>query len=347
MMPSDVLDPEAVKRFMHKVQGLIDKANRTDNEHEARIFLAKADELMVKYSLDPSMVLDPDRPNMARPVYQSKPEKRTVEFMGDTSEMDRHLVIGLRTMFSAVAEHLFVKVGNSDYRKADVFGYPVDLNFLEMFFMKLKLHMFSNMFTTVDPTKPWVEVLVGLKNMGYRWQDIHQKFLYADPPHPQYPYNGLRWERRMGVNFTNQAKKYTELHGLPRNKSSNPNAWREDFVDGYVAKIYGRLRDMRTETMANNPLLPDLIGDKLSAVDELFFEEFPSLRPHPENCECDTCHRRKCSDLDCDRPVCVARRKPVKASSYRASYRKTNYDAFGAGASVASTADLTDKGAIG
>jgi hypothetical protein len=330
-MPT-MTDEDAVARFLRKVQGLVDKANGNTTDEEARALLAKADELMVKYSLDPSMVLDPNRPNSARPVFDEKPERRTIIIMEDaTGEVDWQLKAALTTLFAYCARHLFVRIGKRSYTEAVVFGYPIDINFLEMFFLRLKIHMFSNMLTTIDPEKPWVEILVGLKNMGYRWEDIHYKF--RDANHPGYPFNGQYWERRFGVRFTAEAKRYTELHGLPRNKSSNPVAWRADFVDGYVGTIYRRLGEMRQATMHDNPNLPALVADKKSKVEEAFYDEFPELRPHPADCQCDYCSA-----------VRRQRNKPVRMSS--AGTRNWNLDALAAGGQVAKTADLTDKGSI-
>jgi hypothetical protein len=342
---SEVKD-KSIEDLLRRVQGLIDKGSRTENEFEARIFLAKADELMMKFSLDPNLVLDPNRPNAARPVFDSRPERRDVVILQDTVESEWYLNQALTRLFREVANHLFVRVADLNSKRAVVFGYDVDINFLEMFFLKLKLHMFSNLFTSIDPEKPWEDCVVGLKNMGHTWEQVHYKMRGSG--HPTYPYRDQHWERRMGVKFTAVSKAHAELHGTPRNKSSNPDAWRADFVTGYISNIQSRLREMRAATMRDNPNLPDLVVGKKSKVEEAFYDEFPDMRPeppHPEECQCDPCHWKKCKDHNCTRPFCKKMRAPVKASAYRG--RNFNADAFGAGHRVGGTADLTDKGSIG
>ncbi len=335
---------------LRKIQALIDKGHGTDNEAEARAFLAKADSMMVQYSIEATQLLDPDR-NIRRTATAEEPELRTITvFQGydQDGDMDRHMRWALDRVFHSVCEHLFIRKAPFDRHSMvsgqhRVVGYPVDLRFAEMFFLKIKLHMFSEMLTTIDPSKPWEECVVGLKNMGHRWIDVHHKM--ASSNHPEYPYPNQPWERRIGVKFTSVMKKYVEQHGIPRNTSSNPDAWRADYVDGYVGMIQRRLREMREATVEENPLLPDLIGDKKSNVQEALWDLFPDLRPHPDSCQCDNCHYAKCKDRQCQRSRCKAMRAPVRAGRIR--YRRYNADAAAAGRAAGARADLTDKGAIG
>lgn len=330
---------------LRKIQALIDKAHSTTFEAEARALLQKADALMVKYSVEAFQIMAADRPNTARPVRESKPEQRTITLLEGDTGADPYMRMTLSSIFRSCAQHLFVRVIDYNYREAKVLGYPVDLDFLEMYFLKIKLHMFSNMLMTVDSSKPWVEVLVGLKNMGYKWIDCHYKLR----EHTGYPYRESEWERRFGVTFTAKMKKFCEENDVPRNSSSNPQAWREDFLDGFSGRLSGRLREMRQTTLNENPNLPALLNDKKSEVDEAYYDLVPSARPHPEDCQCDTCHFMKCSDDSCTRPRCVQyredRKKPVRRGR-AAPMRTFNRDAYGAGRTVAEKADLSTTGSL-
>jgi hypothetical protein len=330
---------------LRKIQALVDKAHSTTFDAEAKALIAKAEELMLRYSLDPQMVLDPNRPNTARPVYDSKPIRRDITILQDTGEGDHQMIIALHQLFSAVCRHLFIRTGHgAGWGERIVIGYPVDINFMEMYFLKLKLHLFSNLIFDVDHNKDWVQVIAGLRLMGFSWEQIHYKMY--DSGHPGYPYRDERyWERRMGVNFTGKVKTFCERTGFPRNKATNAQAWRTDFVNGYVHEITTRLAAMRREVLDSSPNLPALAADKTSAVDEAYYEEFPELRPHPEDCQCEMCHYMRCHDLNCMRPKCVAGRKPVRER--KVYYRNLHTDAYQGGRAVGRTADLTDKGPIG
>lgn len=329
-------------KVLAKIQALIDKAHSTEFDEEAKSLLAKADSLMVKYSIEQFEILDPARRTTARGVVMEEPEIRTIHIQDRTPDIDSKFADAVRTLFYYSAEHLFVRTANLSMTDAKVVGYPVDLRFLEMFFLKLKLQMFSEMIVTVDPEGDWIAQIAGLKNMGYKWEEIHRKM----QAHPQYPGLGERWSKAVGSKFYSKVVRYYEDNGIARNKSSNPKAWREDFVDGYVYRIWERLKEMRAATVGDNPLLPDLIGQKKSSLDELFFSVRPDLRPHPEHCDCDTCHAKKCTNRStCKRTVCANARKPIRYGSYR--YRNTHSDALSAGRTAANRADLTDKGPIG
>lgn len=330
--------------LLRKIQALVDKAHGNTTDAEAQALLSKADELMVKYSIEDSMLLDPNRPDTARPVFDSVPEMRNIVILQDTSGADYVITWGLERMFRAVSEHLFIRVGSLSMNKAKVVGYPIDLNFLEMYFLKLKMHMFSNMLATVDPDKSWVECMARFKNMGYKWEEVHYKLR----AHPDYPHADEYWERKFGVQFTSKMKKFCDENPeFPRNKSSNPRNWQIDYVDGYVRKVVERLREMRKDTVRDNPNLPDLIAGKKDRVTEAFYDEFPDLRPHPETCQCDQCHYKKCTNSDCTRTICQAQRRAKRMPARRTSYRKLNTDAYATGRRIGGTADLSDKGPIG
>jgi hypothetical protein len=328
-------------KVLRKIQALVDKAHGGTTDAEAASLLAKADELMVKYSIEQFQLMDPNRRTTARgPVYD-QPEVRTITILQDSAGVDPEMRYCLTTLFRSCAQHLFVRVGSCSVKEAKVVGYPVDLRFLDMFFLKLKMQMFSEMIVTVDPEGDWVAQIAGLKNMGYKWENIHYKM----QDHPDYPGVGLPWSKRVGGLFYNKVVRYYEENNIPRNKSSNPKAWRQDYLDGYVYRIGARFREMREATLEDNPLLPDIIGQKKGVVDEAYWDEYPDRRPHPETCECDSCHVSRCRDGSCQRTVCVNARKPIRMGSYR--YRKLNSDAQNAGRTAANRADLTDKGPLG
>jgi len=330
-------------KVLRKIQALVDKAHGGTTDAEAAACLAKADELMVRYSVENFQLLDPKRATTARGVTYDKPEVRDIIILDveSATDLDRYMMLALSRIFQSVAQHLFIKVGSISYKESRVVGYPVDLRFFEMFFLKLKMQMFSEMIVKVDPEGDWVAQVAGLKNMGYKWEQVH----YRMQGHPDYPAKGMPWSKQAGSKFIGKVNRYFKDNDVPRNTSSNPAAWRQDYVDGYAARISERLYEMRRATMEANPLLPDLLEGKKSEVMEAYYEAYPDRRPHPPECECENCHYQKCNNQRCQRTICVNARKPVRYGATR--YRVLNGDARNAGRSAANRADLTDKGPIG
>lgn len=317
-------------RALSRIQKLIDKAYGNTTEEEKRSLLAKADELMLKFSIDQMQLQDPNRPNTAPKITGSKPELRDITFTfqqaGD-DPLDWDVRSAMRTMFGAVADHLFVKVAAIKQESAQCVGYPADLDFLEMYFLGLKMHIVANLSPDVDPESVWQMSLHPLKLSGLKWQDVHERL----KSHPDYPYKDQRWERKIGVRFTAEYKKF-----FPEERVSptNMRVWRSDFISGYVQTLRTRLHEARKETFQDNPNLPALVEDKKSVVQEALWDLFPDLKPHPDDCDCDGCHR--CSDKSCQRSRCRMAKMPAP----RVRYRNMNMSAYRAGGSVAKTADL-------
>lgn len=318
-------------RMLTRIQKLIDKAYGNTTEEEKKSLLAKADELMVKFSIEQFQLQDPNRPNTAPNVKGSQPELRHINFTfreeGD-DPLDWDVKSAMKTMFHGVCEHLFVRIGSINSEQAHCVGYPADLDFLEMYFLGLKMHIVANLSPSVDPEITWQENLHPLKMSGRTWEAIHYKLMNG---HPDYPYKDQQWERKIGVRFTAEYKKQ---EGNRRVTPTNMRVWRTDFISGYVRRLQQRLIESRRETIRQNENLPALIADKKSVVDEALWAQFPDLRPCPEGCQCDKCHI--CSDKECQRVRCRRSRMPAP----RVRYRNLNTSAYNAGTRIANTADI-------
>jgi Protein of unknown function (DUF2786) len=306
--------------MLEKVQKLLDKAFSTTFEEEKKSLLAKADELMMKFSIDEFMLQDPDRPMTARPIKGSEPELRTMEVYPQDRywDMDYEVRNGLVGMFQSCATHFGCRLNYAAAGQMKVVGYPADLDWLDMMFLSLKLDFMKQIDPSVAVNEPWTVSLLALKQSGRKWEDIH-KMLQV---HPNYDYKGMAWERRMGVRFTGIYKKWRDEHPDEPANVSSPKMWREDFIIGYCHRISGRLYEMRKSTLSGNDNLPALLADKKSKVDEYYDEWFP---PPP--------------------PVDTSNLPKVKAvTRYRApKYRAVSTAARSAGASAANRADLNQR----
>jgi hypothetical protein len=89
--------------LLRKVEGLLKKAEGTDNEHEAAAFFAKAQELMLRHSIDEMQV-------RARLAQAGKVEEPVlVEFMYSTSDAN---AVGKAALLNMVAKSAGVKMLN-------------------------------------------------------------------------------------------------------------------------------------------------------------------------------------------------------------------------------------------
>lgn len=308
--------------ILQKVQKLIDKALSTTFEAEKQALLAKADELMVKYSIDQLHLLDPNRPNTASYKGASEPELREIWYFGDSytqTDVSADLMDSLSTLFWHLAHHLHVRIGYYGWRNSKVVGYPADLDFLQMMFLSVKLDMASKLDPEVNPAIPWEDNLAAFKHAGYKWERMHSKL----QRHPNYKFKDQPWTRPIGVQFTAVYRKWIEAHPEAVRNKSNPKQWRESFIMGYVYEIRERLAAMRRATMEGNPNLPALVDNKKSLVEQKFLELFP---PPPKV-----------------ETTGTVKTKAVRQRTYKGP--NIDYTAFGAGRTAAATADLSGANA--
>lgn len=307
--------------LLRKVRGLLDKADHQNtSEVEAAAFRAKADELMVKFAIEEFELDASGQKTM------SVPEVREFEY-GDTGdyEFDR----ALAKLFRSVAMAAGVKMGDYFWHNARVVGYPQDLDYCDMLFTGLRMHMARKIRPQWDDNLPEGENLAMMKEAGMKWQDIWAL------QHPDQP-----WERRHGVRYTSVYRKFCEATNRDR-MLSNPESWKLSFIEAYEQRIADRfyeLRVARNEAAAGHELVMVGREDRLK---EALYEFFPDLRPHPANCECDQCHYMKCMNPKCTRPRCQAGRALVKASRGGSrNTRRTDWAAQEAGRRAANEADL-------
>jgi hypothetical protein len=269
--------------ILQKVQKLLDKAWSTTFEGEKQALLAKADELMVKYSIEQVQLLSPDRPSTAAVIKGSTPELREILYYGQGDQglgYDQNTRETMARLFYSLAIHHRVRVGQYGWSMSKCVGYPADLDFLEMMFLSLRLHILQTMDPTVEMDESWEDNLAKFKNAGFKWENIHAKL----KRHPSYQFASQPWTRPIGVRFTAVYKKWCDINLSDPSERvmANPKQWRESFMDGYTAEISRRLTEMRIATQKANPNLPALLADRKPVLDEAFYEWFPEQRPREQ-----------------------------------------------------------------
>lgn len=312
--------------IMRRVAALLAQADSTTFGAERDTFIAKADQLMTAYSIE-TFELEFRKDKTQR----RKPEIRVIEYGSTGSrDADSQMVQIFRELGTMVGVH----IGFWGWSSSKVVGYTEDLDYLQMLFFNIRLHLALQLEPKPDKALGLSDNVAMLKEAGLKWVRIHELLKVAGvmPDEP--------WERRIGVRFT---KIYTDFCKETSRERvyTNPDVWRRNFIQGYSEEIRSRIWTMtsdRRKAEKGHELVLSSMKDELL---EFLYENFPGLRPHPKDCDCDTCH--VCQSETCKRPNCVARRAPVKYSSRpRAAIREMRYDASAAnrGRQVARTADL-------
>lgn len=332
--------------IMRKVRALLDKAASTTFEPERDSLLSKADQLMTAYVIE-SWELELAKPANAR----EKPV--LVEYDYSNTE-DYDLNERLADIFGSLARHCRVKLGWYGSRHSKLVGYQSDIDYLDMLFTNIRLHLQINMIPHASTTLSYEENLALLKEAGYKWQQVYEQLLPLFPERfPQnlvragaernndIVVNGKRYRRGLldqgrgiGVGFTKTYTEYCKEHNRER-IYANPEVYKRSFLEGYVWRIRRRLEDLDAGVTQGQALV--LRGREEDLLEE-FYKLFPDRRPHPPGCDCDYHHR--CNDPKCQRMMCVAARTPVKYS--RASPRALRVDASARerGRKSADSADL-------
>lgn len=293
---------------LEQVRKIIDKANATPYEEERATFLAAADDLMNKY------LIEEWETALARPA--SEREKPTVRQYSNP-EGSFSFRSTMQNIFVTLAGFCRCKVINLYGSGPKVIGFESDMEYLDMLYTSVMLHLSSSIDPRVDPVLPWVVNLAKLKNAGRKWEDIHALLVKAGQR--DYPYLHQEWVRG-GKGFglmVSEYQRYCRANNIPMVKIS-PEVWRRSFIAGYKDALVARVHEMKEERTGAGI---ELHG-RDEAVMEAFYEMFPNQRPHPSDCECETCHFMKCHDPKCTRPRCVdwlrTSNKPVRTRQYKA-----------------------------
>lgn len=326
---------------MRKVQALLDKAASTTFDAERDAFLAKADAMMMRHSIEEVELASRERGKNHGPI---KPELRTIIVpMTDKSGVSDSLY----TLFYRLARHVGCRIGPTHFSSADggwaikVVGYPTDLDYLQMLYLNLQLHFLSKMEPKPDASLTDVENFTNLWESGLSYERIFRVMGWEWATNPDGTTKQVTRKRLRPMRAAYQAKCVAE--GREPIKGLKGNSYAKSFIDGYVYRINRRLDEMAEARKEASKGHEVVLAGRGSDLDEAFWDLFPDRRPHPKDCECDTCHFGKCNDVKCTRPRCVQYRedmkKPVRYRS--AATVKTDHRAFGRGQQVANGADLS------
>lgn len=319
---------------LRKVQALLDKANGTNFDAERDAFLAKADALMAKYAIE-SFELE-----MAKPAQMR--EKPVVRDVTVSTAQDFQVRYQLESLFQALASHVGVLIGATKYSSTNqrVFvcvGYESDLEYLQMLYVTIQMHLVGRMEPHKDADLSDLENFTVLREAGLDYNRIRDLMGWRDG-------DGNIAKMRKAY------KKQCAEEGRAHVEGAKGESYRLSFLTGYVRRIKARLEEMAQARVVASDGKGLVLASRDGDIKETLWEAFPDQRPHPDDCQCENCHYIRCNDINCTRPACVEyrkmRRKPVR---YRAPRQvKLDHQAYSMGTSIANSADLSGgRGKVG
>jgi hypothetical protein len=231
-----------------------------------------------------------------------------------------------------------------------------DLDYFDMLFTNLMLQLSMKSDPRPSARLSLEENLAAMREAGFGWDKVTRRLIEAelvDDPEPGKPFPRDRADWKvvcrerflLSERLVRRYRAWCKETDRPQTYT-NVKTYREHFAAGFSNEIARRLRQMRNESekqydaghTGNSAALA--IRDIQVVVREALWEFYPDLKPHPADCDCATCHARKCNDPNCQRPACVERRKPVRYRSSGASQRKIDWAARSAGAAAGREANL-------
>jgi hypothetical protein len=337
-------------KMLERVRALMAKAADPSIESaEADLFRQKADELMTTYAIDSWMVEQAQAGRDARP----EPEKRMMDFQWWRTNPFRDQ---LWWMFDTVARHCRCKsvtrkaVYRPDY-VMPVFGLPSDLDWFDLLFTSLMVQMIQQVDPQPRPELTLMENLAMMREAGMPWKVAIERIIqFGDMADvdvdPDATFDDVYKP------WVHEYRRWCRATGHPQSYV-NQQTFRRNFAEGFADGINDRLYRIRRETEQHYDADHEAGGMALAVRDigqviqEEVYKEYPDLKPHPPECECDDCHTRKCRDENCVRPRCVAKRKPIKLRAASQAGPKIDWAARNAGRAAAEKADISSNPARG
>lgn len=178
--------------MLRKIQALLDKADGTDFGPERDTYRAKADEMMLKYSVEQYHLEEVRRARgeavSLRPI--------TKDIIVPWHKFAQKTYDLLLTLGSAIGVQMLYRGWEHGWRITLV-GFEVDVRYVEMLWTTLRVQMLDMMEPEVDLSKTFDENVFALRQAGMDWMMVRQRMNahVTVEWRPQYSYD-MDWSER-------------------------------------------------------------------------------------------------------------------------------------------------------
>jgi hypothetical protein len=267
---------EKLAGLLRKIRGLLDKANGTDNEHEASAFRAHAEKLMKQYHLDEEQLIAAD-PIAVEPIQSMivlcghESEEFAQQYAGMFWNIARHTGIRARISWARDAAGKYNLVANA-------FGYEGDLRYAEMLFTEARIVFQEKLEPKLNPSLSEAENIYRMRSAGIDRQHIAE-MVFGHQGHAE----GLK----VGRVYAEECARRGEEAPVS-GRGVNIKLYRKAYAGKFVDRFDSRLRMARNAADSEGGAL--VLHGRKERVDEAFYGVYPELRPstavaeQPEPC---------------------------------------------------------------
>lgn len=313
--------------ILRKVRGLIAKAQGTEFEGEREAFMAKADALMEAYAIEEYMLATGEDESKARLIKRRDFDMGWWRQLYGIDHDARNCVYWL---FNTCVKHCrcmtSVQAWSFTSNTAAIYGTEADLSYLDLLFTDLFTQLFAKIKPAYDSDKSMGENVLVAKEAGMKYTDIA---VWLGHPEWVVPNGTGGTKTADNGKMLREYKAFLKSIGKsPRDVVSvNPKAYQYSYCYGFYATVAERLRMMRGDREVEHTGDMSLaLRDIEDLAREAMWDDFPELRPHEDDCQCEQCK---------------ARRKPVKYSG-RQGYQLVS-QGYGAGKGAGQTARIANQ----
>lgn len=263
--------------LLRKIQGLLAKAESSQFEGERESFMAKADELMQKYTIELWEIQQHEqgRIDSRKPVIQDFDYKFAFE-----SGPFPDICDSLWTLFISVSRHANCTIvyhkqhysnvsGNHQSYTVPIIGTEADLGYLTLLFSSLMTQLVEQIHPHADPNKSYYENLRMFREAGWSWPEVGKAMqaagFLADKPY-KWAYDKM----------TRDYRAWCKRTGTPQNYAHH-KTYRRNFAYGFSSRVDVRLMEMRQASAQSLGTGLELaLRDQKKINEEFMFEMFPN-----------------------------------------------------------------------
>jgi hypothetical protein len=234
--------------LLRKIAGLMAKAESSEFEGERQVFMAKADELMMKYSIELWELSQRESGNLS----ERTPIIMDFDYSwAFSSGPFPEICDALWSMFQSAAGQATCSIvfhkqhfsGETKQHKSytiPVIGTDADLGYLSLLFTSLMTQLIEATHPKVDPNKLYEENLRTFREAGWGWLEVAKVMQDAG------------YDRGMTVSAARHKeahayRRYCKKAGIEQNYA-NFKTYRRNFAAGFAGRVSARLAAMRQET---------------------------------------------------------------------------------------------------
>lgn len=232
--------------MLARIQAVLNKAEGTDNPQEREAYLAKADQLMQKYSIDAAMLANAKK--LAGGV-QETPEKVVFEFMPANDKLGNQWY----NLIIAVAEHYDCQFFGWTSGTGYLVGFPSNIELVQMVYTSLRLQALQKLDPKPVKSLDYDENVYLLHEAGIKWRTIAHLMnqAYHEATELGLPL-GHGWEvtpwevddkgagKKDGGRLIRAAKRWCKEVGEPYRAVQSPITFQRSYAQGFLNEVRSR-----------------------------------------------------------------------------------------------------------